>query len=105
MRGPLGQVLGALAKFYPSRGAGWWFGGGAQWDHATSGSIKFGGEPEDALRSNELPNFAFTYGAVGANFPLFGNFYLIPDLRVGALLVSKPLIIEADAQLSVGYAF
>ncbi|MDZ4676638.1 MAG: hypothetical protein SGI74_03930 [Oligoflexia bacterium] len=98
-------VFGALLKFYPNRNGSWWFGGGAQVDKATAGTLKFGGFPEGPLENKDLPTFTYVYAAIGANFPLFGKFYFMPDLRFGVLLVSNPLIIEADIIGNIGYSF
>jgi hypothetical protein len=97
--------VGALLKVFPSTNASWWWGGGGEWQHAMSGTLKYSGFNEISLQGSDLPNFFFVYGAIGANFPLTNSIFLMADLRVGTLLISSPMIYEADALLHIGYVF
>lgn len=100
--------VGALFKVYPSDPrAVWWWGGGAEIDKATGGTLKFGTSDEVALGDEllPLPTFVLVYGAIGNNFNLGKNFFLVPDLRLGGVVNTSPLTLELKVNFSFVYAF
>jgi len=95
-------TIGTMGQYY--FGTSFWAGVGLQLDKPSSGTLNIVGFNPSALANSDMPNFFYMYGVVGYDFQISNNFFIVPDIRVGALF-STPLIIEADATLGIAYAF
>ena len=96
--------VGGLWKWYGRRDASTWFGGGFQIDKGTSGSITFGART-DSTEGGELPMFYYAYGSMGFDWTMGRDWVIIPEVKLGALVNSKPMTLEGDVNLNVAYSF
>lgn len=97
--------LGALVKIYSSLSSYFWYGGGLQLDHATSGTFQIGNSTPVTAQQGDLPNLIMVYLSTGVDFKLSQKLFFVPDIRAGALVNTTPAIIEVDGNLSLKYAF
>jgi hypothetical protein len=98
-------TVGALGEIYPSSRSNWWWGLGLQIDHGMNGSLTFGSFPPTTLQGSDLPNFVLGQVAIGYDFNLGGNIFLIPAFKLGGVLNALPIIFEGDFLLDFAYAF
>jgi hypothetical protein len=97
--------LGGQIEMYPSRATSFWYGGGLRADFGTGGSLKIGSYDAVTLSSSDIPRLYYLYAALGGDFGLSRDWFLIPEIHMGAIFNVKPLIIEADVLIGIGYAY
>ena len=97
--------LGVLAKFYGGPSSGFWYGGGLQLDHGISGSIQIGSNNPIPSNQGSLPNLILIYAASGLDFPVSRSLFLVPNLRLGAMVNVSPPILDVSANINILKAF
>jgi len=96
--------IGGTWKYYGLPPSFTWWGAGLQIDKGLSGTIKYG-TLSTAVDSSYLPTFIFPYLAGGIDWMISRDWSLLPELRLGAITNTKPMIFEADFNLGVAYSF
>lgn len=98
--------LGLVAKHYGPSDRRWWWGGGFEFAMGNKVTIKFD-NVSVPTENNEMPFFAMFFAAVGTDFslPFTEHFFLVPDLRAGLVLTTKPVTFYAESLVGVAYRF
>lgn len=98
--------VGLVLRNYGRPNSNWWWGGGGELAMGNKVTIKFDGiavTPEE----EEKPVFAILFGAIGGDvaLPISRSLYLVPDLRLGSVLSTKPITLYAETFLGIAYQF
>jgi hypothetical protein len=94
--------LGATMKYYFSGGANWWGGFGLEASRNISLDISAGGE-KVPVEDEDKPFFFFPYLSAGWDKPLKGNFYFVPEAKLGVVTSLKPTAYLAEIHWAFSY--
>ena len=97
--------FGGTVKVYPFLNWPFWAGVTAHFANATNVNLVYANQGEVPVSSEDLPFFVFLQGALGADFHIWDNFFLIPDGRVGQVVNTSPAITSIEGHLSFAYRF
>ncbi|MCB0394493.1 MAG: outer membrane beta-barrel protein, partial [Bdellovibrionales bacterium] len=97
--------LSGLVKYYPSIDGSFWFGGGAELASGQSVELKYADSEDVPVDDDDLPFFMFLNVGTGYDMNIAGNFFLIPDFRVGVVINTSPAIYLVEGNLNVAYRF
>lgn len=93
-------ALGFAAKFYSPRFLSLWWGGMVEVARGSSVSVTLGDEVQNR---EEKPFFVLTTVDAGWDFHVTSDFYILPSVRLGAVVTTQPYIPTVEALLSFGY--
>lgn len=98
--------LGVVAKIYTSPNSGLWWGGGAELAFGKKVSLKLS-DVEVPTQDEDKPMFAIAYAAGGfeLGFPGIKRLFIVPDLRLGTIVTTKPIMIYTESFLALSYLF
>lgn len=96
---------GAFGKFYFSKNGDFWMGGGFEVAKATNVSLVYADNTNVPISQTDYPVYFFTQAAMGMDFNVSGNFYLLPEIRAGAAANAQPIITSLEIILGASYGF
>ncbi len=98
-------AFSAILKFYPWATGNYWFGGGLELANGTSVDLKYANSDEVEVGDEDLPFFIFVQIVTGYDLHIAGPVFLIPDVRIGAVINTSPMIFDVEGRMNVAYRF
>lgn len=97
--------LGLLGKLYSGADSDFWYGAGAEVSKGTGVQLVYNSNSQVPVDTSTMPLFVLVQGAVGYDFHLAGDFYLLPEVRAGIVVNTKPIILNAEFFAGVAKSF
>lgn len=97
-----GISLGSTLKIYSHPDSSSWWGGGLELTKVSKTEIEASGGK--ASFKKDL-FYIFGHLALGYDFQLYKDIYILPEFRLGAAFNGEPFILNAEILIPVGYRF
>lgn len=96
--------LSAVVQRYLQNSPSLWWGGGGELSLGQKLSLNLNGS-EAATSREDIPHYGLIFAALGVEAPLKKKLFWTPDIRVGAVVTTSPLIFYGEANLVLSYQF
>jgi hypothetical protein len=97
--------LGVVARFYGTGDNDLWYGGGIEFAQTSKANLSVKNVTAIELDPGGKPLYIIPFAALGYNFNVYEQYYLLPEMRLAGAINSTPKIYLLEVLLAGGVSF